>query len=614
MEKLRAIHKTGFRLLKMIHREDSLIIPSHLLEAVLALVQIYAGLFVTADMVDALLSGEYKAGAGQALLLLGLNLVLGLTQQLLRRQFKSRRTKIWLIFYVWLREKAFSMDYETLENPEAAEKLLFSERTSDMYGGLGTLVGYYTDILQAVSNIFLSVFMVVCLCVSGPEENLGLLGALAGPVPSFLLFAGALAGMVFGAWRVFGKYAGRQMAIFQAHTGEEHKLMYLRQQVFGNAKVGKIIRIYGMEEMILNNFLKFNHKARTYFALSSDVGREENNANRLVSSAFAICAYLLVALKTVTGAVSVGAFTRYVGALNQFGGACFSVIAKHGELQKICTYMDEFLAFLDTENIHAKGTVPVEKRDDGEYELAFENVSFRYPGSDTPVLKNVNCRINIRGKLAVVGRNGAGKTTFIKLLCRLYEPTEGRITLNGVDIRKYDEEEYRGLFGVVFQDFKLFSFSVGENIAAGYERQEERIWNSLRQAEAEDLVRGMEKQLDTCLYKDLEDGVEISGGEAQKLALARALYKNAPVVILDEPTAALDPMAEAQIYARFNEMMEGRTGIYISHRMSSCRFCDEIIVFDKGEIVERGSHEALCCAGGKYAQMWNAQAKYYNEE
>lgn len=387
--------------------------------------------------------------------------------------------------------------------------------------------------------------------------------------------------------------------------------MYLNQQIFGEAKVGKIIRIYGMEEMILHNSAEFGKRARAYFSASCDVGRAESNANRLVNAFFTVVTYFLVALKTVTGAVTVGAFTRYAGALNQFGGACFSVIAKHGELQKICIYTDEFLKFLDTENVHGKGSIPVEKRDDGEYELAFENVSFRYPGSEIPVLKNVNCRINIRGKMAVVGRNGAGKTTFIKLLCRLYDPTEGRITLNGVDIRKYSQEEYRGLFSVVFQDFKLFSFSVGENVAAGYEWQEEKLWDALRQAEADGFVRDMEKQLDTYLYKDLRDGVAVSGGEAQKLALARALYKDAPVVILDEPTAALDAKAEAQIYARFNEMVEGRTSIYISHRMSSCRFCDEIIVFHEGEIVERGSHEELYAAGGRYTQMWNAQARYY---
>ena len=366
-----------------------------------------------------------------------------------------------------------------------------------------------------------------------------------------------------------------------------------------------------MEEMILNNTEKYHKKFRDYFGTVSDVERAEGNSNNLVSSIFTVCSYLLAAAKTVTGAVTVGAFTQYAGALNQFGNACFSIISCHGKLRKICTYMKEFLAFLDTENLHVKGTIPVEKRTDGEYEIVFEHVSFHYPGSEEMVLKDVNLKIHVRGKLAVVGRNGAGKTTFIKLLCRLYEPTEGRITLNGVDIRKYDEEEYRSLFGVVFQDFKLFAFPVWENIAAGYERQEERLWEALRQADAEELVRNMANQLDTYLYRNLEDGVEISGGEAQKLALARALYKDAPVVILDEPTAALDPKAEASVYANFNRMVQGRTSIYISHRMSSCRFCDEIIVFREGRIAEQGSHEELLAAGGSYAEMWNAQAKYY---
>ena len=229
-------------------------------------------------------------------------------------------------------------------------------------------------------------------------------------------------------------------------------------------------------------------------------------------------------------------------------------------------------------------------------------------------LRNINISIEDGEFVFIVGRSGSGKSTLLKLLLKEVEPTSGKIVVNDMNLGKMPRRyvpKYRRRLGVVFQDFRLFAFPVWKNITAGGERLEERIRKALRQADAEGLVQAMPQGLDTNLYKNLGDGVEISGGEAQKLALARALYKDAPVVILDEPTAALDPEAEAEVYARFNRMVEGRTSIYISHRMSSCRFCEDIIVFDQGRIVERGSHEELCAAGGNYARMWEAQAKYY---
>lgn len=186
--------------------------------------------------------------------------------------------------------------------------------------------------------------------------------------------------------------------------------------------------------------------------------------------------------------------------------------------------------------------------------------------------------------------------------------------MNGVDIRKYREEEYRELFGVVFQDFKLFSFPLWQNLAAGYEREDDKIRDSLERAGAWDFVKKLPQGTETLLFKDREGGVDISGGEAQKLAIARALYKDAPFVVLDEPTAALDPISEAEVYTRFHEMVKDKTSIYISHRMASCRFCDDIVVFEDGRIVERGSHEELLARQGQYAGMWHAQAKYYVEQ
>lgn len=607
------VHRIGFRLLQMIHAEDSTILPLHLLEVCVDVAKVYIGLFVTANFIDALMELQFRRAGYWIFVLLFAELLLGMVGSILKRRFKGIKTKIWLLFFVWMRQKAFSLDYETMEKPETAEKIVFSERTSDMHGGLGMLLYHYVEILRAILNILASVSMVILLCLKKPRRGNGMIVFMNEPFVSLFLFGGILIGMILCSEKCSGYFAAKREAVFRNHTSVENKLAYLMNHVFINYKVGKVIRIFEMQDMLLENGREVIKKTRNYYAYMFRLGREVSGANQIVSSVFTIFSYLLVAGKVTVDAITVGAFTQYIGALNQFGGACRDIISNHVKVEEICTYMQEFLDFLDLESQHVQGTIPVEKRMDREYELAFEDVSFHYPGSQEMVLKHVNCKLNMKKKMAVVGRNGAGKTTFIKLLCRLYEPTEGRITLNGVDIRKYREEEYRNLFSVVFQDFKLFAFSVRDNIVAGYTCDDKKVWKSLYQAGAEETVKNMPLQLDCFLYQDLEKGVEISGGEAQKIALARALYKDGALVILDEPTAALDPLAEAEMYTRFDEMVEGKTSVYISHRMSSCRFCDDIIVFDEGKIVERGNHEELLVKeDGQYAQMWKAQAQYYN--
>ena len=216
--------------------------------------------------------------------------------------------------------------------------------------------------------------------------------------------------------------------------------------------------------------------------------------------------------------------------------------------------------------------------------------------------------------MALVGKNGCGKSTLIKLLCRLYDPTEGEITLNGIDIKKYSYEDYMALFSVVFQDSELFSFSIAENVAADTDYEVEQVKDCVIRAGLGERLSQMENGIETCLYKQFDErGVEISGGEAQKLCLARAIYKSAPFIILDEPTASLDPISEHDIYTKFNGIVGTKTAVYISHRLSSCRFCDEITVMEDGGIAERGSHEELLAKGGVYKALWEAQAEYYKD-
>ena len=238
-------------------------------------------------------------------------------------------------------------------------------------------------------------------------------------------------------------------------------------------------------------------------------------------------------------------------------------------------------------------------------------MSFRYPRAQAPTLRNLNLTLKKGQRLAVVGENGAGKTTMIKLLLRLYDPDEGRILLGGRDIRQLSPQEYADQFSVVFQDFRLFAFSVRENICLGRE-EEERLDRVLAQTGLDELLAGYEKGADTSVYKQFDEkGVEFSGGERQKIAIARALYKDAPIVVMDEPTAALDPIAEEEIYNQLNALIHGRTALFISHRLSSCKFCDEVAVFQDGRVVEQGSHEDLMKEEGLYRRMFTAQSQYY---
>ncbi|MCD7738173.1 MAG: ABC transporter ATP-binding protein/permease [Lachnospiraceae bacterium] len=338
--------------------------------------------------------------------------------------------------------------------------------------------------------------------------------------------------------------------------------------------------------------------------------------SRTLSAVLTGAVYLFVCLKAWAGAFGVGMVTQYVGAITNLFLGVSEFLELCGTLRANASFLDTTFAYLDLPNEMYQGSLTTEKRSDRQYQVEFRDVSFKYPGSETWALRHVNMTFQVGSRLAVVGQNGSGKTTFIKLLCRLYDPTEGEILLNGIDIRKYRYEDYIQIFSVVFQDFQLFALPLGENVAGRTDYDREQVWNCLKKAGFEERMSRMTKGLDTYLYKDLDkEGVEISGGEAQKIAIARALYKEAPFLILDEPTAALDPIAEAEIYGKFNEIATDKTTVYISHRLSSCKFCDEIAVFDQGAVVQEGSHEELLSdEDGKYYELWHAQAQYYTEE
>lgn len=325
--------------------------------------------------------------------------------------------------------------------------------------------------------------------------------------------------------------------------------------------------------------------------------------------------YLLYGISALKGDIAVSDFVMCITALETFTNDCLlAIIINTQQLIMKCNFMSAFVAYMNTDSDVPDGE---EGMNADEFDgIIFENVSFQYPGSEQYILKNISLKIGKGERISIVGLNGAGKSTLVKLICRLYDVTEGAIKINGRNINDYSYEEYIKILAVVFQDFKLFGYSLDENIKIGGDKHSDgNLGNIYEISGIADWVNGMSEKGNTLISKDFdENGVEPSGGQAQKIAIARAIYRDAPVIILDEPTAALDPVAEYEIYNRFNDLINNKTAVYISHRLSSCRFCDKIIVIGDHTIKEMGTHDELIKKKGIYEEMFRTQAQWYVEE
>ncbi len=513
-------------------------------------------------------------------------------------------------------EKLFGLDFADLDKHSTHDLLAQIRQNERSAGfGFGAVPGILSDLVYSLTSVFGGIGLTVTLFTSKVTSD-GPLKLLNSPLivlAAIVLLMGI--SYLIGSLNKKGETVRtRAQELSAASNRVRDTFSKLGRSVQGAAD----IRLYRQERIAL-------HHVR-----SKDAYGPGGSVDRLVLSNVGVLfglsqggqmlftggAVLLICLKALGGAFAIGSVTQYAGALSIVNHTINNLFVTAGRLTTNASYLRTAFSFFDIPNAMVQGTIPTEKRSDREYDIEFKNVSFKYPGAETWALQKLNVRFKVGARYAVVGENGSGKTTFIKLLSRLYDPQEGQILLNGIDVRKYDYREYLDLFSVVFQDFQLFSQPLGANVAGTDEYEPERVKKALEDAGFAGRLSELPKGLETCLYHDFgDDGVSISGGEAQKIAIARALYKNAPFLILDEPTAALDPIAEADIDAHLGGIVGDRTAIVISHRLSSCRFRDEILVFGDGKIVQRGTHEALLKdINGKYAALWNAQAQYYTEQ
>lgn len=552
----------------------------------------FINLYIPKFIIDELLGERnVKRLAFYTIWMIALNILLpylqAITNEYLSKVYHDDFTRY---FEALLGKKIMKMDFENTESKAVLERAEKAKNGLSWAGGVAGING-------TLSSILTSLFTVI-----------GIIGVMVtGPWPLLIL---VLINVVCNAFmnkksnQIARKYFGKFSELNRPFSYIFYKLSDIRY--------AKDIRLYEADTMMLEHADSYNKRIARVYKNQSNESIKYHAGVSLVTILRNSLSFLYLGYQVIGRRITIGDFTMYINAGDTFGTAADTIIAKLQDLIQKSFYLNEYVNFMQIPDHKDCGTQQIPEQ--MGHRIEFRNVSFQYPQSDKMILKDVNITVEDGEHLAIVGLNGAGKTTFVKLLCRLYDVTSGEILLDGKNIKEFEYEEYMKLLAVVFQDFKLLAFSALENILLEKEEYDkERLMQIMEQVNLKDKFDHLPEGIDTPIFRYFDaKGVELSGGEQQKLAIARALYKDAPIVILDEPTAALDPKAESEIYEQFNQMVGGKTAFYISHRLSSCKFCDKIAVFSEGTIMEYGTHEELVqMEQGIYAQLYLLQAQYY---
>ncbi|MDF2698899.1 MAG: transporter related [Haloplasmataceae bacterium] len=612
MSKINSLFKDTILILKMIFSISKSFLPFTVFNSSLKATLPFINIIYSYKILDGLLLGYSKDLILKYVYIMAiLNMIIGLLSALFNRIVNIKSEYINGTIRAKIANKALTLDYELLEKKENLELLHKAEEGSNSHGGITSFCSTISNLINQFVSLVYAIILLAGLFVVTPLTNHSLIVKIFNsPILTLLLFL-LLFGSLFINSKFMSKISVESYQFFEKNVDNNRKFNYFMQLAM-NYNFGKDIRLYKMSDMIEDEMNIANNEATKGMRNLAKIVGKYSGYTEIINQIIIFITYAFVGIRAILGIITVGSVLKFVSSLTLFHKSLTAIIYTWIDLDLQRQYLRNYTIFLNLENKKYEGNLPIEKRDDYNYEIEFKDVSFHYPNSEEMILNKINIKLNVGRKMAIVGRNGAGKTTFIKLLCRLYDPTEGEILLNGINIIKYDYKEYLNIFSVVFQDFKLFSFSIGQNVATEINYDENLVWEFLKQAGVENRIQKMKDGLQTTIYQNEEDGVEISGGEAQKIAIARALYKDAPLVVLDEPTSALDPVSEYEIYSRFDHLVSNKTSIYISHRMSSCRFCDNIIVFDHGQIIQVGNHDTLIKeTNGLYSELWHAQSKYY---
>lgn len=592
--------------------------PSYLPMRVIQLVlQIFAPFLIS--VFPALILDELTVHNNlQKLLLLTLVTVFlggisGLMDYLLRRRLSQDAFVINQKIELSINEAFIRMDYEKLEDQKVQELSQLARDTNNHASSLESMIStFFSMIGQCISLVGMAAILSRLLFTDGKVEKIsGVVGWLARNSVICLLIALALClissrmnGLLL---KVYERYDKKFAAL-----GREYKYygQLARDEIY--VKDIRTFRLYNLINRRIEHYCQRNKK------LTDEVNIPEiftDMTGNLMMALELVIVYAMVSSKVLMGVISIGEFYLYISAITQVISLVRAVFENKNSIDRCLMYQQ---AYCKIEEL-AEKSIWTKEREEIHKEcgntLVFEHVTFAYPGTDKQVIDDVSFTLHPGEKLALVGRNGAGKTTLVKLMLGLYKPQKGRILWNGQEIGKLPYEEYIHNFSAVFQDFKLIASSIAENVAMEEVWDEEKVKKSLYDAGFSSLLASLKEGVFTQLLGNFnQESVNLSGGEAQKIAIARAFYKEAPILILDEPTAALDPIAEQDIFIVIRKKLQGQSAIFISHRLSSCRICDRILVLDNGKILQDGSHNVLAAKNGLYQTMWKAQKGFYMEE
>ncbi len=595
--------------LKLVSKLSPGLIFCHVLKAILTSLLPFINIVFSYLILDGLiLSVDKETLYLQISVMISLNLIIALIIAFLNYFIKKKSTALYFNLSHTISMKAINIDYELQEKQEVMDLI---KKAEEGINGTGDFDYYLNQIFNsflsnALKIIYASILLIGLFKIYNDSYNTSLSKLLNNPFSGLIIILIVVINVIFSTF-LHNKLQKMSYKAMLRNIEGNRKFGYLFR-VNLDYKLGKDIRLYHMQQMILDTM---KDKRFTVEAALSEFMYAEirfQGLTHTLSHILTFSAYAFVGLKAIYGFISVGEVLRYVSAITMLSASITAILSAIVNVRIMNTYLIHYDTFL---NLESQMTYGKEDIDISNLVIEFKDVYFKYPNTQNYILKNINFKITPYEKLALVGENGAGKTTFIKLLSRLYDVSKGEILINGKNINNYSKEAINKLYSIVFQDFRLFSYSIKDNITIGKEGS--GVEEVLIEAGFKEKLDTLENGIETILYnRSQKDGIELSGGEEQKIAIARALYKDAPFVILDEPTSALDPLAEEEIYLKFNEITENKTSIFISHRMSSCKFCDKIVVLHNGEIIEIGSHKELMENKGKYYELFSAQAKYYN--